>query len=119
MVGCWGTRVVFLMANQRSTRVQIICKKLQTVRGAGWPAAWALSWLLEIFFKGEIPGLQGVLWGRGGKVLFRGDFLELGRSVLEGAGRWRERGEFLACWHRVFWGEGEERARLGCRERRK
>ena len=35
LVGCWGTRVVFLMANQRSTRVQRICKKLQTVKGAG------------------------------------------------------------------------------------
>ena len=31
-IGCWGTRMVFLMANHRSTRVQGICKKLQTVR---------------------------------------------------------------------------------------
>ena len=33
--------MVFLMANQRSTRVQRICKKLQTVKGVGWPAAWS------------------------------------------------------------------------------
>ena len=61
MVGCWGTRVVFLMANQRSTRVQRICKKLQTVKGVGWPAAWSLAWPLEIFLKegGQLQGTRG------------------------------------------------------------
>ena len=44
LVGCWGTRVVFFMANHRSTRVQRICKKLQTVRGAG-------GQLLGFFFR--------------------------------------------------------------------
>ena len=62
MVGCWGTIVVFLMANQRSTRVQRICKKLQTVRGAGGQLLGLFSWLLEIFFRGEIPGRQKVLF---------------------------------------------------------
>ena len=41
------------MANQRSTRVQRICKKLQTVKGVGWPAAWSLAWPLEILGKEE------------------------------------------------------------------
>ena len=58
-----------------------ICKKLQTVRGAGWPAAWALSWLLEIFFRGEIPGLQVVLLEREGWCFFRGGYV----SVMVGS----------------------------------
>ena len=40
-----------LMANQRSTRVQRICKKLQTVRGAG-AAAWFGFWAVGDFFRG-------------------------------------------------------------------
>ena len=69
MVGCWGTRVVFFMVNQRSTRVQRICKKLQTVKGVGWPAAWSLAWPLEILGKEE--GCRDFFWGEG--LLF-GDF---------------------------------------------
>ena len=86
---------VFFMANQRSTRVQGICKKLQTVRVAGWPAAWALSWLLEIFFRGEIPGLQVVLLEREGWCFFRGGYV----SVMVG-----EPIDDCERFWRAFWG---------------
>ena len=63
--------MVFLIASGCATRVQRICKKLQTVRGAGWPAAWSLfpgHWgviiLLmvpgvaeEVFREGIFPGV--------------------------------------------------------------
>ena len=68
-----------------STRVQRICKKLQTVRGAGWPAAWSLfpgCW--EIFLMGkEKLGLQRLLEGqtRGRKEIWAERLLE--ESVRE------------------------------------
>ena len=62
---------MLLKANQGSTRVQRICKKLQTVRGAGWSAAWSLfpgCW--EIFLRGkEKLGLQSS--GAGGWLLLQ------------------------------------------------
>ena len=55
LVGCWGT-------NQRSTRVQRICKKLQTVRGAGelqeqWGGAFSAGGAYER--GGELEGGKG------------------------------------------------------------
>ncbi|RVW71133.1 Vacuolar protein sorting-associated protein 29 [Vitis vinifera] len=49
------------MANQRSTRVQRICKKLQTVKGVGWSAAWSGAWPLEIFW--ERKKAAEIFWG--------------------------------------------------------
>ncbi|RVW47632.1 hypothetical protein CK203_109782 [Vitis vinifera] len=105
MVGCWGTRVVFLMANQRSTRVQRICKKLQTVRGAGWPAAREVVWAAvgDFFFREgresfQVGGYRDLLRGEllfsrfeaegrkdSEKVSWRGE-RELRRGSLELAG---------------------------------
>ena len=61
--------MVFLMANHRSTRVQGICKKLQTVRGAGWPAAREVVWAaVGDFFQGGRcfsirEGAAEIFWG--------------------------------------------------------
>ena len=80
MVGYWGTRVVFLMANQRSTRVQGICKKLQTVRGAEGQLQERWSGLpLGIFFLGERRVPEREL----GRVF--GSIVILGREI------WREK----------------------------